>query len=1686
MVSTNSNTYIPSTSVSGTLYYYVVVTGSCGTVTSAIATVVTNATTAINTQPGGATYCQAVTPSDLSVTASGTGTLTYQWYSNTGNSNTSGTLISGATASAYTPSTATVGTLYYYVVVNGTCGTVTSSTASVVVNALTAISSQPAGATYCQNATATALSVTASGTSPFTYQWYKNAANNNTGGTLISGATAATYTPSTTTAGTLYYYAIVNGTCGAATSNTAAIVTNVTSAISSQPSGATYCQNATASALSVTATGTSLTYQWYSNVSNSNSAGTLINGATASTYVPTTGSTGTLYYYVVVTGTCGNVTSNTATVIVNVPTSISTQPIGSTYCQNATASALSVSATGTSLTYQWYSNTVDNNTGGSLINGATTSSYTPSTVNAGTVYYYAIVNGTCGSATSATATIMINASTIISSQPAGATYCQSASATALSVAASGTNVSYQWYSNSLNNNTNGTIISGATASTFTPSTATAGTVYYYAIVNGTCGSVPSSTATIIVNPPTVIAAQPSGATYCQSATPATLSVSATGTGLTYQWYRNTANSTSGGTAVGTNSSSYTPSTAAAGTLYYYVIINGTCGTATSNTAAIIVQRTTAINTQPTGATYCQSAPASALSITASGASLTYQWYSNTANSNSGGTPVGAGGNTYTPSTTSAGTLYYYVTVTGSCGTVTSNTASVVVNTPTSISVHPSTVATNVCKDASAGSLSVTATGTGLSYQWYSNTANNNTGGTLIGAATTSVYTPSTSAAGTLYYYVQVTGTCAPTTVTSQVSGAITVAPAPDASFTVAPDSVCSGTSANIMVASTTGGILTYTTQENGMGTQVHQVSIPASASVTLTDLVTTPTVFTLTNITGPAPTNCVTPLNSAITIGVYAQPEVAPITGSNLPVASGRTVTLSDVTTGGTWLSSNPSVLSIVGSANTPSPARARVQGVSVGTSVITYTTAPNSRGCVNTAQLMVQVYDAENVRYRTTGDGNWSTVGWEKTANNGSTWNPSAAPDGNSTNVEVRHHITLDVNYTGNENASLVVSGMGGTDAVFEIAPNRYLSSDGGVSFGSKSVIVQSTLAGTGAIGKIADGGITGADKVTVQRFIGNEANLSGKRAWRLITSPVTGVTINDSWQEGLVSTSNPPVVGDPNFGTLITGSQQHTADSAFSHGYDFWSAIANNATSIRYYSAGTPSGSWNVLPDPGLKNLNIESYPAYMLFVRGNRSKLNTGIGTTTLRATGTLKQGAQPAITVPAATAYTFVGNPYASPLDLEKVYQGSRGIRHSFLIWNSSLGNYGSYQLIDGSGGPGHYTLVPVPFDNNVSTDYQFIPSSQGFFVQPDGSGDGVVNIDESVKAPTLTATTLINPYRENAYLDKKLFVNLNLKNTNNTTTLADGVLARFDAAYSAGIDEDDAVKQPNFNENLGISSFSKDLITEARPDVTKTDTVQLKMWNVSKRAYQLQLKTERFDTLALLHAWLEDSYLKTKQEISLSGSITTVNFSVTADAASSLADRFRIVFQNQSAVLPVTLTSVKATPQNSGVNVQWTVSNEVNMKGYTVERSTDGGRTYAAIAEQTAKNASGAAAGSYSSFDALPQKGENLYRIRMRRKRRSRNVFLCRESNDGRREERHTDYDLSQSCEGRQGEPSAEQPVRRQVPGESLQCRRTECIQQEDNHQPRQQRAERTAHHGQPAGTGQLPAETDRQQRHLCV
>ena len=352
-----------STSSSGA-QFNVVVSNAAGNATSASATMTVNAgpvAPSIATQPISQTIPSGQTAT-FAVMASGTAPLAYQWQLN-------GSPISGATAASYTTpaESASSSGAQFSVVVSNSVGNATSTSAVLTVNAtpvLPSITLQPTSQTITSGQTAT-FSVTASGTSPLTYQWQLN-------GSPINGATAASYTTpaeSTSSSGA-QFNVVVSNSVGSATSATGTLTVNaapVLPSITLQPSNQTITSGQTAS-FSVVASGTApLTYQWQFN-------GSPISGATAASYTTPSESTSSSgsQFSVLVHNSMGNVTSGNALLTVNaaaVAPSITAQPSSLAITSGQTV-AFAVTASGTApLTYQWQLN-------GSPISGATAANYT--------------------------------------------------------------------------------------------------------------------------------------------------------------------------------------------------------------------------------------------------------------------------------------------------------------------------------------------------------------------------------------------------------------------------------------------------------------------------------------------------------------------------------------------------------------------------------------------------------------------------------------------------------------------------------------------------------------------------------------------------------------------------------------------------------------------------------------------------------------------------------------------------------------------------------------------------------------------------------------------------------------------------------------------------------------------------------------------------------------------------------------------------------------------------------------------------------------------------------------------------------------------------------------------------------------------------------------------------------------
>lgn len=266
---------------------------------------------AITTQPASLSINSGQTAT-LSVSATSGGTLSYQWYE--GASGITTTPVGTNSASFTTP--ALTAPKSYWVRVSNECGNVASNAATVTVCIPPTIGTHPAPAAINSGQTAT-LTVTATGSGPFTYQWYEGASGVTT---TPAGTNSASFTTPALTA-TKTYWVRVTSTCNGSVpvNSTAATVTVCAPpAIATQPASTSVNSGQTATLSVVASGGGTLSYQWYEGASGTTTTPVGTNSASFTTPALTV----TKSYWVRVTGSCNgtqSVNSNTATVTVSAP-----------------------------------------------------------------------------------------------------------------------------------------------------------------------------------------------------------------------------------------------------------------------------------------------------------------------------------------------------------------------------------------------------------------------------------------------------------------------------------------------------------------------------------------------------------------------------------------------------------------------------------------------------------------------------------------------------------------------------------------------------------------------------------------------------------------------------------------------------------------------------------------------------------------------------------------------------------------------------------------------------------------------------------------------------------------------------------------------------------------------------------------------------------------------------------------------------------------------------------------------------------------------------------------------------------------------------------------------------------------------------------------------------------------------
>ncbi len=518
--------------------------------------------------------------------------------------------------------------------------------------------------TVCQNQS---LTLYANGAGGSTFTWWNQA----TGGIQIG--TGNTYSPSTSSAGTVTYYLQEHTASGCVSSRSAiTIVVNPTNTVTG-PGSATVCVNTAMPPITHTttgATGIGTPSGLPSGVTASFSSGTITISGT-----PTT--TGTFNYNIPLTGGCGSVNA-TGTIIVTTPNTV-TGPGSATVCVNTAMTPITHTTTGA--TGIGTPTGLPSGVTASFSSGTITISGTPTA--AGTFNYSIPLTGGCGSV-NATGTIIVNDINV--SGPGSSSACVNNAITNITHTTTG--VSTMGSPVGLPSGVTASFSSGTITISGTPTVA--GTYNYTIPLTGSCGTINATGTITVVTSNTV--SGPNNGTACINASMPPITLTTTGaTGI-----GTPAGLPSGVTASfssGTITISGTPTTT--GTFNYNIPLTGGCGSVNA-TGTITVHALPNVN----ASAYPNNTVCDGEEITLNGnGAQSYTW--------SGGVVDGV------PFNQPPSTVTYTVTGTDANGcTNTSSIAITVYSNPTvSVNAVPGTI---VCQGSS---ITLNGVGSGTSYTW---------------------------------------------------------------------------------------------------------------------------------------------------------------------------------------------------------------------------------------------------------------------------------------------------------------------------------------------------------------------------------------------------------------------------------------------------------------------------------------------------------------------------------------------------------------------------------------------------------------------------------------------------------------------------------------------------------------------------------------------------------------------------------------------------------------------------------------------------------------------------------------------------------------------------------------------------------------------------------------------------------
>jgi hypothetical protein len=377
-------------------------------------------------------------------------------------------------------------------------------------------------------------------------------------------------------------------------------------------------------------------------------------------------------------------------------------------------------------------------------------------------------------------------------------------------------------------------------------------------------------------------------------------------------------------------------------------------------------------------------------------------------------------------------------------------------------------------------------------------------------------------------------------------------------------------------------------------------------------------------------------------------------------------------------------------------------------------------------------------------------------------------------------------------------------------------------------------------------------------------------------------------------------------------------------------------------------------------------------MLFVRGDRGftigNQYTPAQNTTLQPRGKINMGT---VSRSLVNGRQVIGNPYPSAISLRNVsIGGMSGKDCIYYMWDPkmfvSFSQPGKWVTFAGDGDYFDQTSSSTSYSNIGR-----IESGQAFVV--DAPAGGQIEFQESDKLDEAGSLTgIANRPSETQLGNTSMKIRTDmLVNTNNGYQLTDGVLSLFASKWSSAVNENDAIKMGIFGtrESLGLRRGSSILAIEKRAMPWDNDTIFLHSTRLNALNYRFVIDIK--NSLPIYQFWLHDKFLGTATVLAAESS-NSIDFAVTVDPASQVADRFMITMR-PAQVLPLRFGQFEALLQQGKGILRWNILTQEPIKQIIVEKSIDG-TNFTPIANLTHIS-------NQSWKDLQLHPGKNFYRIK---------------------------------------------------------------------------------------------------------